>query len=226
MTNDLSNNYLLKQFRNATIKMYFYIITNMINNKKYIGQTSNTENRWKRHKHNSNNGCDGAIYNAIRKHGIENFNFSVFPIIKYGQNSANEEEKRLIKQFNSFGKNGYNMTEGGDGCSGYKWTEKQRLSISGKIPWNKGIKWEEMSGKNNPMYGIPSPNKGKKNPEHSERLKKTYKYTFDDGSELTYKGLQAFCDRFNYTLSNLIKVLGGRQSYHKNIIKIEEILNV
>lgn len=104
----------------------------------------------------------------MRKHDIENFNFSIFPIIKYGQNNADFEEKRLIKQFNSFGKNGYNMTEGGmgvgSGVNNYNYGKKQskehirksaekrtggkrtletrkKISIAklGKEPWNKGV---------------------------------------------------------------------------------------
>ena len=48
-----------------------YKITNIINNKVYIGQTVNTlKNRWCKHCHS--NGCR-MLYNAILKYGKDSF---------------------------------------------------------------------------------------------------------------------------------------------------------
>ena len=52
-----------------------YKITNIINNKVYIGQTVNTiKQRWNKHCHS--NGCR-SLYNAILKYGKENFNIEI-----------------------------------------------------------------------------------------------------------------------------------------------------
>ena len=55
--------------------MYLYQITNLINNKVYIGQTNNITKRWSNHK--CCNSPDMVIAKAIKKYGIENFKFEV-----------------------------------------------------------------------------------------------------------------------------------------------------
>lgn len=88
-------------------KKYIYKITNLINNKIYIGQTNNPNRRWKEHR-NSNSGCI-KLRNAIKKYGSENFIFEIIegPIINY-----DEREKYWITQYNSINE-GYNIAEGG-----------------------------------------------------------------------------------------------------------------
>lgn len=56
---------------------FIYVITNQVNGKQYVGQTSNTiERRFKQHisvaKTNKKN-RNSPIYHAMRKYGIENF---------------------------------------------------------------------------------------------------------------------------------------------------------
>ncbi len=55
--------------------MYVYQITNLINNKKYIGITNNYIKRWSNHK--SGNSKNMVIGRAIEKYGIENFKFEI-----------------------------------------------------------------------------------------------------------------------------------------------------
>lgn len=61
---------------------------------------------------------------------------------------AFEEEKRRIAELGTFedgtpGRWGANLTEGGEGASGYKHTDETRMLLSGlrkgKSPWNKGV---------------------------------------------------------------------------------------
>lgn len=92
-----------------------YSITNILNNKVYIGKTSaDPSRRWKDHIRSSLNKDSKKqyIHRAILKYGIDNFKFS---IIKYFtlEKDAYLAEKEHIKLYNSFGKNGYNETEGG-----------------------------------------------------------------------------------------------------------------
>ena len=96
------------------MEKYIYKITNLINNKVYIGQTKDLRKRWKEH-------CDCAsdrrrtnyLYNAMRKYGIDNFKMEV---IEGPTPDYNEREKYWISYYNSFlDKNkGYNMTLGGE----------------------------------------------------------------------------------------------------------------
>lgn len=101
---------------------YIYKATNIVNGKVYIGQTSITvEHRWNEHLKGSKNERDQyAFHRAIRKYGESKF--IVETVVKTSEKDPfllkaelNKIEKIYIKGYDSFGKNGYNMTPGGDG---------------------------------------------------------------------------------------------------------------
>ena len=93
---------------------FIYKITNLINNKVYIGLTTETiEKRWKNHI-----SCVGKIkrhlYNAMGKYGIENFTIEE---IDRSDNFTilGELERKYIKEYNSINREyGYNITHGGE----------------------------------------------------------------------------------------------------------------
>lgn len=88
-----------------------YKITNKINGKLYIGQTIHPNRRWIEHKQKARHGQDlFPIHLAIKKYGEENF---LFEIIEWTENYDNEE-RRLIKEFNTLCPNGYNIGKGGE----------------------------------------------------------------------------------------------------------------
>ena len=93
---------------------FIYKITNDINDKIYIGQTSGTlEERFKQHKKkiNSEDRKTYPLYNAMRKYGVEHF----FIVLLEETDNLQEREQYWIKYFDSY-HNGYNATHGGDGC--------------------------------------------------------------------------------------------------------------
>lgn len=95
-----------------------YKITNLVNDKCYIGQSVNIEERWARHKNcafNSNRKeYEYPLYRAIRKYGIENFSFDV--IKECDKEKLDGFEKYYIKYFKShLYEKGYNLTSGGGG---------------------------------------------------------------------------------------------------------------
>ena len=89
-----------------------YKIENKINHHIYIGQSVHIYNRWKYHKYEGH-WKDNYLYNAFKKYGIENFDFSIIEKTLPNKEILNEREKYWIKYYNSY-KNGYNLTEGGD----------------------------------------------------------------------------------------------------------------
>lgn len=102
---------------------YIYKITNLVNNKIYIGKTDRTiEERFKEHIRNSTDpAMEQPLYRAIRKHGIDKF--KIEEIEQCNQETCSDREIYWINELKSFGKNGYNATLGGEGASLYDYEE-------------------------------------------------------------------------------------------------------
>ena len=97
-------------------QVFIYCYTNLMNNKKYVGQTNNIERRKKQHIQDSIHNHNEARYNqifhqAIRKYGIDNFKFEILEEC-IDRNSANKQENYWINKLNSMAPNGYNNSEG------------------------------------------------------------------------------------------------------------------
>lgn len=97
--------------------MYVYRITNLINQKNYIGVTTRTvEERFKEHWHRRNDKeRNSAISAAMLKYGFSNFKVELLETVKDIEELF-KREQYWIKYFNSYN-NGYNLTEGGEGFS-------------------------------------------------------------------------------------------------------------
>ena len=93
-----------------------YMIENLINNKKYIGQSKQIRTRWISHsnRYNLPNDCgyNSQLYTDMREYGFENFKFSVLEECK--KNELDEREAYYIKILDTF-KSGYNGNIGGLG---------------------------------------------------------------------------------------------------------------
>lgn len=124
-----------------------YSITNKINNKKYIGQSINIEERIKRHFRDLKSGCHHSkhLQNAFNKYGEENFVSEVLFECKSIQ-ELDEKEIEFIKKYDSF-HNGYNLNEGGAGNRGVIFSdetrEKIRQLVTGEKNPNYGHKWTQ-----------------------------------------------------------------------------------
>lgn len=100
---------------------FIYKITNTINSKSYIGQTTqNVKERFYQHCATkcSKAVSNMAIHRAIKKYGKSNFTVEVIEEIDSA--NLNDRERYWIKYYNSYN-NGYNSTKGGqDGCKPFK----------------------------------------------------------------------------------------------------------
>lgn len=95
-----------------------YRITSLSNKKVYIGLTRDyVSNRWYQHKQAAILNKSSALYQAIRKHGAENFICEQIACA-IDANSLSDLETILIRQYEAYGQNGYNMSLGGE--SGFK----------------------------------------------------------------------------------------------------------
>ena len=64
------------------------------------------------------------LNNAIKKHGWENFTVEVLGKTSYIE-KLDDYERKFIRLYQTYEK-GYNLTIGGKGVRGYKWTDAQR----------------------------------------------------------------------------------------------------
>ena len=104
---------------NGTYTGYIYKITNLINEKVYIGQTTTTiDHRWGQHKTYRNK--RNHLYSALDKYGIDNF--KIEEISHYTRNTKekliqilNKKEIYYIAKYNSTNPDfGYNISIGGN----------------------------------------------------------------------------------------------------------------
>lgn len=96
---------------------YIYKITNLINNKVYIGKTERTVNkRWKEHVKNAKTDKyqNIILYRAMRKYGIDNFKVEAIDEVSNFED-LDEREIYWINYYQSCGEKGYNATGGGEG---------------------------------------------------------------------------------------------------------------
>ena len=91
-----------------TIIIGIYLIENLINNKKYVGQSKNILARWSGHRYDSKT-RDLPLYRAMRKYGIENFKFSILEECSISELSVKEDY--WMNYYNCFLPNGYNYNK-------------------------------------------------------------------------------------------------------------------
>lgn len=106
-----------------------YLATNILNNKKYVGQTY-TSLGYRQSQHFNNAfkfNRDSKFCQALRKYGKEGFTWS---ILEYDvlETILDDREIYWIAYFDSFN-NGYNMTEGGHTIKGYRHTQETKDKI-------------------------------------------------------------------------------------------------
>ena len=120
--------------------MWIYKITNIQNNKVYIGQTIRPiEQRFRRHLNDAlNNILDTHFARAIRKYGKENFIIEQIDEAQT-QDELNQKEQYWIRYYNSV-KEGYNETDAISKCGGNTYqskTEEEMEVIKDKIRQTK-----------------------------------------------------------------------------------------
>jgi group I intron endonuclease len=198
-----------------------YKATNKVNGKVYIGQTVQfLEKRIYRHKYDAFERVASTVFcKALRKYGITQF---IWEIIEQccSKEELDEMEFHYIKQYKSHVDDlGYNMTFGGDGGSGRKLSEKERIHLS-----------IINSGSNHPQFGTKHSkerimkrvrsSRGKY-PKHltkshrsniSRANRKKYVVTTPEGKEFVIDGMARFCRIYTKCRlfhSNLSKCVSG-----------------
>jgi len=147
-----------------------YTHINKINGKMYVGLTGcKPEIRWKNGKGYTNN---KYFNNSINKYGWDGFEHE---IIASGltENEAKKFEILLIAKLETMNRSkGYNLTIGGEGISGYKFSDEFKLKASLRMTLRNKIMGNPMSGRtgeNHPMFGKLSHLFGKPRSEETKK---------------------------------------------------------
>lgn len=127
---------------------YIYTLSHPISNEiRYVGKTCNLKRRYYQHTNKKNlliqktyvaNWCLSLLNKGIRP---------IMEIIDESENNWRELEIYWIAQFRAWGFNLCNISEGGQGNYGYKWSEEMK-----EVQRQKRL-------------GVPSPLKGRKYPQ-------------------------------------------------------------
>ncbi len=170
-----------------------YLVTNTVNDKKYVGQcvsylTNGNKHgykgRWLSHLSTCRRKYKyvSLLYNAMRLHGPEKFKSTLIDVVDLSL--LNDTETAYIKQYDTYGPNGYNLTPGGSAdyslfekrkvratslmnrSLSEEQKQKMRLSATGKTMSTEARKkiGDAKKGINNPSFGknLPSEEKAKK----------------------------------------------------------------
>ena len=101
-----------------------YLLTNLIRNKAYVGKSIDFEGRMYEHKKGTS--IDSSyVERSIRKHGWHNFKVEIL-IDDVPEEDLSNLETCYIDVKDTLYPNGYNLTRGGEGTSGYRFTPEQR----------------------------------------------------------------------------------------------------
>ena len=208
------------------------------NGKRYVGQTVRLDKRIIQHKQGARNhnlaSYNCALHRAIRKYGYDSF---VLDILEEDipRSELDDREKYWIKEMDSFGENGYNMTEGGDGNLGRTWSEEQRKDMSlKKMGQNKGIPLKEETKRK-----IGEANKGKSHPiseetrrkisEHNARAVRKKVMFLNDGiyrgkpfyPGMTFESVKDCADYFGVKLNTMSSIKAGKFNKRSNLQIVE-----
>lgn len=189
-----------------------YKVTNTINEKVYIGQTTQTLHK-RRVRHESGSRKKNTtihFHRALKRHLLENFHWE---ILEYCDNKTqlNDMEYHYIMQFNSY-KKGYNSSLGGEGSCGRICTDITKEKMS-KANTGRVVSKETKARLSKMCLGV------KKSLEHVRnvaRAKSEYwEITYPDGNKEVIKNLSAFCREHNISDRGMWLVANKYRTHHK-----------
>ena len=192
----------------------------IVNDKSYIGQTTNFNRRFKEHLRASDNKSNTQyLYNAIRYYGKEKVHYEILEdniilasSIELKDNYLNLAEMKWIKHFDSLN-NGYNMTKGGN--FGFC-----------PIPWNKDKKLPPLSGKHRKLLSQISKNVSKSETHCKNISLGQFKRYSDKNERLKVsKGMKNYWSTISEDekIERIKNISKSLKEFHKNVTLEQKI---
>lgn len=96
-----------------------YVVTNLVNDKRYVGQTQKPRARWSSHKSDARRKSPHPLHSAIRKYGEDSFSFDVLLEVETQEQADYQEQMWIILLGAHKSKHGYVVSLDGKGNSGW-----------------------------------------------------------------------------------------------------------
>jgi group I intron endonuclease len=205
--------------------MFIYLITNLINDKQYVGQTiQSLEKRWQRHCWKSTSKNSMPVCKAIVKYGKENFTIEKLCEC-ISQEELDQQEILFANKLNTWSPNGYNLRAGNgkgsmsqetknkiaDANIGRKRTPETRQNMSnahkGKkhTPEQRKKISDANKGSNNAFYGKHHTQ------ESIDKFSKTYILISPNDEVMTIKNMAEHCRKYNLNEGNMNSMTKGHR---------------
>lgn len=205
--------------------MIIYLITNLINKKRYVGQTTQSlEKRFQRHCWKSTAKNSMPVCKAIAKYGKENFSIEKLCDCS-SQEELDQQEIFYTNKLSAWSPNGYNLRAGnGKGSVSQETRNRIRQANIGKkrsdetkrnmsnahkgktIPPEQRKKISDANkGANNAFYGK------KHTQENIDKFSKTYTIISPEGEVMTIKNMAEHCRKFNLHKGNMNSMVRGNR---------------
>jgi group I intron endonuclease len=188
-----------------------YLYENKINHKKYVGQTNNAHLRYNGHKSSAYNEKDKSYHsplsNAIRKYGLENFDFSILEEIDDSKDQVYIDEREIyyISEYKSLTtQEGYNVLPGGQGGR-----PQRKKTVEECYDLSKIFTREEILDIQNSLI-----------------LNKTSKEIYDKYPDLTPSFLSNINKGYNFNNSKFNYPLRKEKNWKSERFTKEDILNI
>ena len=178
---------------------FIYKITNKMNGKNYIGQTTRAiEQRWKEHLREKN---DYPIHKAIKKYGESNF--TVTMIEECTNEKLNEREIYWIKYYDSYnGHKGYNATRGGQNITHLKeWIQEHPQEVKENL--NRARQKAIKKFEDNPE--LKADRERKRQAGYQEYIKNNYDKWLAHQRQALEKARQKLKEQYDKDPSEIIK---------------------
>lgn len=206
-----------------------YLRTNLVNGMQYVGQTRNLPTRKHNWKTLDKPYSNKVIDNDRIVFGLDNFSFEILKECNT-KDELDEWERYYIKELNTRYPNGYNMCDGGRGCSGWVMPEEQKKKLSesrkgennpryGKPPWNALRKPPKSFGEA-VSKGLKGKTKGrKKTEEHKRKIGLAHSIPIvqvkPDGEVVEWVSASEAARQLNYNFSHICACCRGERRFHK-----------
>lgn len=201
--------------------MLIYLLTNTINGKQYVGQTTQPlRKRLAGHRHKSS-AKTMYVARAIQKYGWENFEASVLTSCS-SQDELNEQEVHFVLTLGTMAPKGYNLAAGGGGTGIMSLEARKKIGAAhrGKTATpetrkrlsdaHKGIRLSEEA-----KAKLRTLNAGKRASQAAydasvKRNAKTYTLVNPEGVEVVVHNLKRFCQEHGLPYIAMHDVTSGR----------------